>query len=195
MGDRKSHCPQGHPRTPENLRPGRTDCAVCHRDQQRARARAAGAQPRTTAGASWSCGHGPEKQMRYVKGKPKDCKICHRERERGRPYNAERVREYARKNRARLNKYRKAWTAANRPGTPGRRQHTGSVREYVEIISTDPCAYCGAASTEIDHIRAVTRGGGGEWDNLAPTCRSCNAKKMTRDVLQFMLRRLPLGAS
>lgn len=61
---------------------------------------------------------------------------------------------------------------------------------YVEIIRADPCVYCGAPCEHVDHIRAVGRGGAGDWRNLAPACASCNLSKLTRDVLEFMLERL-----
>jgi 5-methylcytosine-specific restriction endonuclease McrA len=41
----KPTCVNGHARTSENLRPGRTDCAVCHREQAMAKARQDGVQP------------------------------------------------------------------------------------------------------------------------------------------------------
>lgn len=183
-------CPQGHPKIPENLRPGRSDCAVCHREQQTERNRARGVAPQAKAGERWTCLHDPLVAMRYVNGKPKGCGVCHRESARGGTwYNLERSRAYQRRNRKRLNEYRKAWAAVKlRRGADFRQGGAESI-EYAAIIIRDPCVYCGQPSTEVDHIKAVTRGGGGSWENLAPICRSCNASKNTKDVLQFMLYR------
>ena len=47
----KTLCKNGHPRTPQNLRPGRSDCAICHREQQLARNRKAGVLPLGTVSA------------------------------------------------------------------------------------------------------------------------------------------------
>ena len=59
---------------------------------------------------------------------------------------------------------------------------------YVQIIASDPCAYCGAPTQAIDHIHPVSRGGTGEWTNLAPSCMSCNSSKGNESLLSFLLR-------
>lgn len=41
----KPVCKNGHPRTPENLRPGRSDCLICHREQMMRYNRAKGVRP------------------------------------------------------------------------------------------------------------------------------------------------------
>jgi 5-methylcytosine-specific restriction endonuclease McrA len=41
----KPFCKNGHDRSPENIRPGKYDCAICHRERELKRQRAAGAQP------------------------------------------------------------------------------------------------------------------------------------------------------
>lgn len=60
--------------------------------------------------------------------------------------------------------------------------------EYVQLISLDPCVYCGAESEAIDHIVPVAKFGDGGWENLAPACTSCNSSKRDEDLLSFMLR-------
>jgi len=181
-------CPNGH-RKAENLRPGRYDCAACHRDAQRDRDRAAGAKPRAPLGAAWSCSHDQATSVRIVNGKPKGCKHCHREAQRNRPFNYERWRKYYEANRQALNQYARAWRAINRPA-PGPWKKIGPAKEYVALIKGDPCGYCGSASEAVDHIVAVMSGGSGCPQNLAPICKSCNSSKQTKDVLTFMLYRL-----
>lgn len=59
---------------------------------------------------------------------------------------------------------------------------------YVRLIASDPCVYCGATAQSVDHIVPVAQGGGGEWDNLAPACLSCNSSKQDTKLLAFLLR-------
>ncbi|MEU1134920.1 HNH endonuclease [Streptomyces sp. NPDC005900] len=182
-------CPQGHLKA-ENLRPGRYDCASCHRDRQRERGRKAGAKPAAGFGENWKCGHDPVTSARYCKGKEKGCKVCHREKQRLVPYDAEKVRDYVSRNREAVNAYRKAWRAANRPDRVEFRQGGPEAVSYARFIGNDPCVYCGGSSQAIDHINPVTRGGMGEWSNLAPICTSCNSSKSNKHVLQFLMYRL-----
>jgi hypothetical protein len=42
------------------------------------------------------------------------------------------------------------------------------------------CEYCGWPATEVDHIVPRSRGGGLDWDNLAPACFDCNTEKNNR---------------
>ncbi|MGQ5576334.1 HNH endonuclease signature motif containing protein [Streptomyces sp. ECR3.8] len=62
--------------------------------------------------------------------------------------------------------------------------------DYMKLIRADPCVYCGSPAEHVDHIIALAKRGAHEWDNLAPTCATCNTSKATHDVLTFMLRRL-----
>jgi hypothetical protein len=48
------------------------------------------------------------------------------------------------------------------------------------------CAYCGSPAYGIDHVVAVKKGGGSRRGNLLPACRSCNSKKRTRDLDEFL---------
>lgn len=184
----KEYCVNGHLKE-ENNRPGRSDCAVCHREQEMARQRARGVEP-VQLGENFPCGHIREGNTRMVKGKPKGCRQCHRERERDRPYNPETYRLYAQKNRQALNKYHRSWSVANRPRTAEFQRGGKDSMDYVQIIANDPCVFCGSDSKEIDHIVPVAKGGDGSWTNLAPICRTCNASKSAKDLLHFMMRRL-----
>lgn len=64
-----------------------------------------------------------------------------------------------------------------------------AVADYMALIRRDPCVYCGSPTEHIDHIIPLADRGAHEWQNLAPTCASCNTSKATQDVLTFMLRR------
>ena len=61
------------------------------------------------------------------------------------------------------------------------------LREYVEILRGDPCSYCGQPAGEVDHIEPLARGGAEGWENFTAACRSCNARKHARPLLQFLM--------
>lgn len=69
-----------------------------------------------------------------------------------------------------------------------------AVAEYMGLIRADPCVYCGSPTDHVDHIVPLAKQGAHEWENLAPTCATCNTSKATQDVLAFMLRRLTTTA-
>jgi hypothetical protein len=50
----------------------------------------------------------------------------------------------------------------------------------------DPCAYCGAPSTQLDHIEPKSQGGSDSWENRAGTCASCNGRKQDVPMLLWM---------
>lgn len=56
----------------------------------------------------------------------------------------------------------------------------GLTPAQIREVLAKPCAYCGRAATEIDHVMPLARGGRHELVNVAPACRSCNAKKWKR---------------
>jgi 5-methylcytosine-specific restriction endonuclease McrA len=64
----------------------------------------------------------------------------------------------------------------------------GATEVYVSILRLDPCAYCGGPAGDIDHIQAVSAGGGHVWSNMTSACRSCNAIKHTASLLTALLR-------
>ncbi len=53
------------------------------------------------------------------------------------------------------------------------------------------CAYCGASTVPLqrDCVQAISRGGRYTLDNIAPTCRSCNASKCNDEVTSWMRRK------
>ncbi len=51
------------------------------------------------------------------------------------------------------------------------------------------CAYCEATleeDWEIDHMLPLSRGGSNDWSNIAAVCESCNRRKHTRTVEEFL---------
>jgi hypothetical protein len=62
-----------------------------------------------------------------------------------------------------------------------------TTEEFISVLRQDPCCYCGGPSSDIDHVVAVSRGGGHVWDNLTSSCRRCNSQKHASDLLGFLL--------
>jgi 5-methylcytosine-specific restriction endonuclease McrA len=62
-------------------------------------------------------------------------------------------------------------------------------REYAAILGNDPCSYCGGSGGVIDHIVAIARGGGDAWENLTSACSTCNVRKYSESLLEFLLWR------
>ena len=60
---------------------------------------------------------------------------------------------------------------------------------YREMLLREPCSYCNGPSGSIDHIRAVSNGGGPFWDNQTPACQRCNGTKSNRGLLGWMVLR------
>lgn len=93
--------------------------------------------------------------------------------------------------------YRKRWLEKNVDIIRARRFKTGSrvrgsepsaeAMDYVKLIRKDVCSYCGSIGGTIDHIVPLSAGGDSDWDNLAAACRSCNSRKNTKPLLEFLL--------
>lgn len=66
---------------------------------------------------------------------------------------------------------------------------TKTSQDYERILVQDPCSYCGQATTTIDHITPVVALGDSHWSNLTAACRSCNSRKSSRSLLDFLLLR------
>lgn len=80
---------------------------------------------------------------------------------------------------------------ANRAARHRRRgaKPTPDAVEYMAILVTDPCSYCGWPGGEVDHITPISAGGDGEWTNLTSACRGCNARKNDRSLMNFLNER------
>jgi 5-methylcytosine-specific restriction endonuclease McrA len=67
---------------------------------------------------------------------------------------------------------------------------TDKRREEVFIRDGHQCCYCGGVFSpkelQPDHVTPKTKGGNDSKDNLVAACVSCNAKKLDRDVSEFI---------
>lgn len=63
------------------------------------------------------------------------------------------------------------------------------------IIIVDPCAYCGAEATLVDHVMPRSRGGSNKRRNLVPACKPCNSAKGNRTPQEWRAARLARGLS
>lgn len=112
----------------------------------------------------------PDQFFAGREGRSLCCRSCYS----ARPEDVTRVR--------RLNDTMKA--SARRAKTVG--NLAPLLRSYVNLITRDPCAYCGGRMEVVDHIEPLSRSGQHEWDNLTPACGSCNARKSAKPLLQFL---------
>lgn len=65
---------------------------------------------------------------------------------------------------------------------------TSPTAVYLRSVQADPCAYCGALATDLDHIEARVVGSDG-WENLTAACGTCNKRKGQLSLLGFLIRR------
>jgi DNA polymerase III alpha subunit len=200
-------CTHGHPYTPKNtsLHHGYRRCLTCHRQQQQARQRTRGVQPKQDMGKRTHCPNGHEwiaKNLRSRSGRV-ECKVCHREREKARYHSnpAKHIKaagEWQRRNRERARAKHTRWREQNREWVREyargrqRARRVGRQQEsvgYAELVRRDPCSYCGEPGGTVDHIEPVALGGSNDVENLTGACKNCNSRKRTRPLLVFLLER------
>lgn len=58
--------------------------------------------------------------------------------------------------------------------------------EYITILRHDPCAYCGGPMKDIDHIVPFKSDGTHNCENLTAACESCNSRKGSKNLLEFL---------
>ena len=120
----------------------------------------------------------------YSKGKQLTarCKPCHRAMRRSDPREKERQRRWKKDNSETWAAYMRRFRR-NHPGYDKRSTYLKGklrVRPFAWHQMCDifgGCAYCNAAAVEVDHFIPRALGGSDSWDNLVPSCRSCNASK------------------
>lgn len=105
-------------------------------------------------------------------------------------------RQYRAANRDGVLATERRYRARNRDRETARRHSRRALpmddvaREYVRILRDDPCSYCSGPGGTIDHIMPVTAGGTNCWTNLTGACLSCNSRKRTRPLLDYLLAAL-----
>jgi hypothetical protein len=62
----------------------------------------------------------------------------------------------------------------------------GLEKAWRTILMADPCVYCGGPSENLDHIYAKSKRGPDDWENRAPSCRSCNEVKAAAGLVYFL---------
>lgn len=104
-------------------------------------------------------------------------------------------RRYRAANLDRLRDTERRWRQRNRHQEAARRHArralplNAETRDYIRLLQSDPCSYCGAATGTIDHIVPVVKGGSNHWSNLTSACLSCNSSKHDRSLLVFLMER------
>lgn len=59
--------------------------------------------------------------------------------------------------------------------------------KQIKVTFNYHCAYCHSPTKlEQEHMRPISRGGDHSAANVIPACRSCNARKHTRTLLEFV---------
>jgi hypothetical protein len=210
---RRTHCIHGHPLTPDNLRGGKRltagyrECLICHRLGELKRNHAAGVKPRNPNRTH--CPHGHPLTPENLKASKRGglaCLTCHRKRERERQASDRerfnrRSREYARAHKADARERSKRWRQQNieRYREIGReqarkrslRRNPEAVEYATHVLANDRCCYCGGPCEAIDHIMPISRGGPADAvENLTSACMSCNSRKRSRTLIEFLLYEL-----
>ena len=91
--------------------------------------------------------------------------------------NREKTRSFVRNRRARIR------------GASG--QHSASDIEEIKRLQKGKCAYCRVrlfGSHSVDHILALSKGGGNDRTNLQILCGPCNSRKHDADPIDFARR-------
>ena len=94
---------------------------------------------------------------------------------------------WAARNKDKVQASRDKWNEANkeiiRLKTLNRRARLKKAKTYlvtdkdIKKMLRQPCNYCGAKATQIDHVLPLVKGGTHSVGNLAPACASCNGSK------------------
>jgi 5-methylcytosine-specific restriction endonuclease McrA len=106
------------------------------------------------------------------------------------------MRQYNSTNKQRLNAQKQAWKKSNRHIVNAIQRARRAGAKYGDFLPHEweeikrrygfECLACGRSEPEIklepDHIQALSKGGAHKADNIQPLCRSCNARKGTKNV-------------
>jgi 5-methylcytosine-specific restriction endonuclease McrA len=125
-------------------------------------------------------------------------------------YYARKSREYHHRNKTKMNAKARAWRASNyekareterlyRFNNPqiGRLQSQKrrafktqngvfevDVNDCKKMLS-QPCFYCGATASHLDHVIPLSRGGTHSKGNLVSSCSQCNLSKNNKTIMEW----------
>lgn len=163
-------CPQGHLKA-DNRRPGRYDCAVCHRDREREERRANPEADRARA-------------RKYQRA--------------NREANAARAKAWAAANPERVRQHSAENSALRKHG---RDRETVEFTKVLRADPCAYCGGPGGTVDHIQPVRAPWPARAhrnlddlNRWPNLTGACKSCNQSKRTRDLLGYLMYRGGIGA-
>jgi len=83
---------------------------------------------------------------------------------------------------------RNIYVGNNWESPPPKPKRDVSPGKRFDVLNRDKfrCAYCGLTAKEtelhVDHIKAVSKGGSSEMDNLITACKDCNLGKHAKDI-------------
>lgn len=111
---------------------------------------------------------------------------------------------WAKNNREKSKAIKKAWEQRNpnsRRDKVNRYRARAANNEAFKIlpkqldrIYNSACFFCGSINgVEADHVIARARGGRHSIGNLMPLCRSCNASKSDKTIMEFRLWKIRMG--
>jgi 5-methylcytosine-specific restriction endonuclease McrA len=62
-------------------------------------------------------------------------------------------------------------------------------KKEVQKLYRQPCFYCNAESSHLDHVIPISRGGVHSVGNIVPACSACNLSKSDRFVMEWRIEK------
>lgn len=113
-------------------------------------------------------------------------------------HESQRRRDYYAENSEWMKERNREWVARNRDKRRESSQryrarvrvaNVAEVRDWLAIIASDPCQYCGALGETDDHVVPLSGGGDHCWSNIGRACVACNSSKRDRPFLLWLAGR------
>lgn len=96
------------------------------------------------------------------------------------------------KNRSRVNNYSRIHNSIRRARIKST-QNFQITDKDVRTLLNQPCMYCGAKASHLDHIIPISKNGINGIGNLAPACAKCNLSKSDKFVMEWRIWKLKSG--